>query len=55
MLFTAADQLILILILSAVIERQNIVFSSLHLNQLILILILSAVFSDRVLFALYCS
>ena len=46
------NQLILILILSAVIERQSIACSSLQLNQLILILILSAVFKRQSLVCL---
>jgi len=46
------SQLILILIVSAVFERQSLVCSSLQLNQLILILIMSAVFKRQ---SLVCS
>ena len=41
------SQFILILIMSAVFERQSLVCSSLQLNQLILILILSAEFKRQ--------
>ena len=49
MLFTTAESVLMILILSAVIERQKLVCSSLQLNQLTLILILSAVFKRQIL------